>query len=411
MRTRSKLLLLGSLYLSQGLPYGFFTTALPVLLRAEGLSLPLIGLAQLLSIPWALKFVWAPWIDRVHAPKRGKRRSVIIPLQVACSAVLAVLALASGPGALWPLSIAILLVNLCSATQDIATDALAVEVLSPDERGLGNGLQVGAYRIGMIIGGGFILWLFARTSWTTAFLAMAGCLLLATIPVLLFREPPPTVVETTPKRASILEATRRLGPWLVVLATYKTGEWFASGMLRAFYVDTLATHHPNPGVKPSDDPYVLAQLANMLGYVGFSSALVGAIAGGLLVRRGRKRTLIALGVLQALALAFMAFGAIGLPSIEMLYAISAVEHLTSAMATAALFTAMMDLCRVEEAGTDYTVQASLLVIVTGTFSILSGFSAQGLGYSGHFLASAGLSVVGVIAVAWYRPRDPALKLP
>jgi hypothetical protein len=81
------------------------------------------------------------------------------------------------------------------------------------------------------------------------------------------------------------------------------------------------------------------------------------------------------------------------------------------MATAALFTAMMDLCRVEEAGTDYTVQASLLVIVTGTFSILSGFSAQGLGYSGHFLASAGLSVVGVIAVAWYRPRDPALKLP
>lgn len=411
MRTGTKLLLLGSLYLSQGLPFGFFTQALPVLLRAEGLSLPLLGLAQLLTIPWALKFLWAPWIDRVQPGRAGKRRKVIIPLQLGCSAVLATLALASGPGALWPLSIAILLVNLCSATQDIATDALAVEVLSADERGLGNGLQVGAYRVGMIIGGGFMLWLFGATGWTIAFLAMAGCLLLATIPIALFREPPPPPV-AEPKHASILEALTRFGPWIAVLATYKTGEWFASGMLRAFLTDELTVMSPNaPWAGGEPDPYVVDQMANILGFAGFSCALVGAMLGGVLVRvLHRRRALILFGGCQTAAIAVMAFAAAS-PSIDMFYAISVAEHLTSAMATAALFTAMMDVCRPEEAGTDYTVQASLVVIASGVASALSGLSAGALGYRGHFLAAAGLSVIGVIVAAAYRPKDPALKLP
>ncbi len=414
MRTCTKLLLLGSLYLSQGLPYGFFTQALPVLLREQGMSLPLIGLAQLLSIPWALKFLWAPWIDRVDAPKLGKRRSVIIPLQLASSAILATLALASGPGALWPLSIAILLVNLCSATQDIATDGLAVEILTPAERGLGNGLQVGAYRVGMIIGGGFILWLFARTSWTIAFLAMAGWLLLATVPIFRFREPVTPPREAAPQRASIAASLRRFGPWLVVLATYKTGEWFATGMLRAFFTDELTAistarrGHPLPAGE--SDPFVLEQMSNILGYVGFSCALGGALVGGVLVRSlGRKRALLLLGGLQTIAIGAMALAAES-PGIGMFYAISAAEHLTSAMATAALFTAMMDVCRPDEAGTDYTVQASFVVIATGTASLLSGFSAAALGYGGHFLAAAGLSAAGVIAVATYRARDEALTL-
>nr|MBA2544056.1 MFS transporter [Deltaproteobacteria bacterium] len=313
MRTRTKLLLLGSLYLSQGLPYGFFTQALPVLLREQGLSLPLIGLSQLLMMPWALKFVWAPWIDRVRAPRFGKRRAVIIPLQLASCAVLASLALASGPDGLWALSIAVLLVNVCSATQDIATDALAVEVLSPEERGLGNGLQVGAYRVGMIIGGGFVLWLFARTDWTIAVLAMAGCLALATLPIWFVREPAHVERDRPPPTAfpAIKVAFRRLGPWLVVLATYKTGEWFATGMLRTFFTDaftamrTAERGHPLPaGVQ---DPFIFEQLARILGYVGFSCALVGAIVGGVMARTlGRRRALIVFGILQTIAIAAMA---------------------------------------------------------------------------------------------------------
>ena len=85
--TASKLLLLGSLYLAQGLPDGFFRQALPVMLRAEGVSLEHIGLASLLALPWGLKFLWAPVVDAVGSARFGRRRSWIVPLQVLAVAV------------------------------------------------------------------------------------------------------------------------------------------------------------------------------------------------------------------------------------------------------------------------------------------------------------------------------------
>lgn len=63
MKTSIKLALLTSLYLCQGLPYGFFTQALPVVMRKEGISLQLFGLTSLLALPWTLKFLWAPLVD------------------------------------------------------------------------------------------------------------------------------------------------------------------------------------------------------------------------------------------------------------------------------------------------------------------------------------------------------------
>jgi MFS family permease len=388
-----KLVLLGSLYLAQGLPYGFFTQALPVLLRKSGLSLPLIGLSGLLMIPWAVKFAWAPYVDRVEAPVRGRRRAVIIPLQLACVAVLAILALAATSSAMWALCVGVLLVNFCAATQDIATDALAVETLSADERGLGNGLQVGAYRIGMIIGGGAMLWVFGRAGWTIAFLGMAAALLVSTVPIALHREPYVPRVESP--KALLWDAVARPGfaAWAVVLATYKTGEWFATGMLRVFLTDAGVT---------------IDELGVMLGIVGFSAGLAGALLGGAATPKlGRRRALLVFGALQTLAIGSMAIAVVS-PTMETFYAVSVAEHLTSGMATAALFTAMMDFSRPSSAGTDYTVQACIVVIATGAASMSSGVSAAAFGYAGHFLLAAMLSLVGTAMVWLYRPRSTEL---
>ncbi len=397
MTTGKKLLLLGSLYLAQGLPYGFFTVALPVLLREQGMSLPLIGLAHLLSLPWALKFLWAPLVDAVHAPGLGRRRAVIVPLQLASVGVLAALALAATPGAMWPLAVAVLLINLCAATQDIATDGLAVEVLDIHERGLGNGLQVGGYRIGMILGGGLMLGIFDRAGWTAAFLAMSALLLAATVPLLVHREPP----RPAPARAGALTtlgaalARPGLGRWLVVISMFKVGEWAASAMLKPYLADQKQS---------------IGDIGRMLGYVGFGSALLGALLGGLWTPGlGRRRALLVFGTLQTLAIAAIAF-AVQHPSVPMFYAISCAEHVTSAMATAALFTAMMDCCRVDHAGTDYTIQASAVVIASSAGALLSGVSAEALGYSSHFLVAAGLSLIGVLLVLAYRPSDPSFAL-
>jgi MFS transporter, PAT family, beta-lactamase induction signal transducer AmpG len=93
-----KIGLLGSLYLAQGLPFGFFTQALPVMLRQSGSSLEEVGLSSLLAVPWALKFIWAPLLDRYWSTTFGRRRSWIVPMQLATVLVLVVTALRA-PGA------------------------------------------------------------------------------------------------------------------------------------------------------------------------------------------------------------------------------------------------------------------------------------------------------------------------
>ena len=407
MTTSKKLGLLGSLYLAQGLPYGFFTQALPVLLRKQGMALPLIGLTQLLMLPWALKFLWAPLVDGVRAPRLGRRRAVIVPLQLATAAVLAALALAATPGAMDAMLVAILLVNLCAATQDIATDGLAVEVLAPAERGLGNALQLGAYRLGMILGGGFMLIVFDRAGWTAAFVAMAALVLATTVPISAHREPPrlpsAAVQGAGPKNpvtlafAGVRAALARPGMprWLSVIAVYKIGEWFGVAMLRPFLTDAKLS---------------LEDFGTMVGIAGSSAALLGAAIGGAATRwLGRRRALLLFGVCQTLAIASMAL-AVQFPSMPMFYAITVAEHLSSAMATTALFTAMMDTCRLDEAGTDYTLQASVVVIASGLASMFSGMSAEALGYGPHFLVAAALSAVGVMLVYAYRPGAPELAL-
>lgn len=387
MKTPAKLALLTSLYLSQGLPFGFFSQALPILMRQEGRSLPDIGKATWLMLPWALKFLWAPLVDRHYHPSLGRRRSWILPLQLASIALAASL-WAFGSGAAIPtLMGALFLTNMISATQDIATDALAVELLSDGERGYGNSVQVAAYRGGMILGGGVLLAVYDRLGPPTTFLAMALLLTLSTVPIALHRERPAAAMTTTNTAppagfGAILEIARRPGmaAWLAVLVVYKGGEALAYGMVKPLFVDRHFT---------------MSDIGWLLGTVGFFAGLVGAVIGGALVNRfGRRRALLIAGGLQVIGILGYVAPAAGLGGDIALSAASVLEHLTGGIATVSLFTIMMDVCR-DAAGTEYTLQASVVVIATGVAQALSGFAAKALGWPGHFLGSAALSALGL----------------
>ena len=148
MSRMQQVTLLTGLYAAQGLPYGFFTLALPVLLREAGWSLTSIGFLQFLALPWAIKFMWAPLMDH-----HGTRRGWLLGLQcAACGMALLLSQLNLTAGSVW-LFAAVFGFNLIAATQDIVTDGLAVRLLNAKERGLANGIQVGAYRLGMVLGG------------------------------------------------------------------------------------------------------------------------------------------------------------------------------------------------------------------------------------------------------------------
>lgn len=387
--------LLGGLYFAQGLPFGFFVQALPVLLRKDGVSLSKIGLTALLTLPWALKFLWAPVVDTKWWPRVGRRRTWILAMQIAATLVLTAIAATPGSDRLALLMVAMFVLNTIAATQDIATDALAVELLPPAERGFANGLQVAGYRIGMVVGGGVLLGVYNELGHRGLFAVMATLTALSTLPVLLTREPR-TLRETT-ARADLFGGAHFLrlpGAWriMALVVVYKAGEAAAQGMLRPFLVDR--------GLD-------LTQIAWVSGTVGSFAGMAGALVGGALVAPlGRLRSLIVFGIGQVVSVLGYAYLAFGTPTYEQLYIWTGVEIFASGMATAALFTSMMDWSRASSSGTDYTVQASAVVIATGLSTALAGISADAFGYGAHYMLSASVCVIAVLAVWRLFPRTP-----
>jgi PAT family beta-lactamase induction signal transducer AmpG len=417
MERFSRLFLLTSLYFAQGLPFGFFTQFMPVMLRKQGVSLQAIGASYLLALPWSLKFLWAPWVDRYGSPSFGRRRSWIVPIQLVTVLTLIGLSWLDPRGALRVLFASVLLFNLLAATQDIATDGLAVDTLRESERGLGNAIQVAGYRIGMIVGGGLLLPLYEAVQWRGTLLAMAAAMAAASVPIVLHKEaraPERTPVDRGAFRTAgeasradggMLQAVTAFGwrrpgiaAWVVLLLTYKTGDAIASGMVRPFTVDMGAS---------------LGQIGWMLGVLGFSAGLIGAVVGGATVNAlGRRRALVGFGLLQALSVAVYAGIALGAGrgAIAALAFAATFEHFAGGCATAALFTVMMDACRPSQSATDYTVQSCAVVVATGSASALSGVLAKSLGYAGMFSLSTVLCVLGVayVAVAFEGAREKLL---
>lgn len=383
-RTR-KLLLLASLYLAQGLPFGFFTQALPVVLRERGLSLAAIGATGLLFLPWALKFLWAPVVDH-----RGNRRSWILSLQLLTLGAALTVALFDPGAGLWPLFLALVLFNFLAATQDVATDGLAVQVLSASERGLGNGLQVGAYRLGMILGGGALLWVYALSGWKMTFWAMAAILALSCLPALLWcpkalAQPP--AGEAVSMKHVLAGSWRRLkvpglASFVVLICLYKLGDAMASSLVSPFMYDA--------GLAKTE-------IAVVKGTIGSTMGLLGAALGGWLAwKLGRRWALLGCGVLQTLSLGLYIACGLNPASKELIYLASTAEHLLGSMATVALFTLMMDASEPEQASTDYTLMACAILIAGGVGGVLAGSLGDQLGYAVTFAICCALSGLGCL---------------
>ena len=407
--------LLAALYTAQGLPYGFFTLALPVLMREAGWSLTALGFLQFLAAPWVLKMLWAPLVDH-----HGTRRAWLLSMQLSsCALALAMAAMGFHEGSIG-LFVAVFAFNLLAATQDVATDGLAVRLLDAQQRGLANGIQVGAYRFGMVLGGGLLLWLFARTSWSVTFLAMAALLALLTLPVWRMAEPPPSPPSPDPTEgphphphapAALLSAEpvtatvtpprglalallwwhRALRPGVLPLAglifCFRFGDQMASGLITPFLLDH--------GVdKPT--------LALMKGAVGSGTSLAGAALGGwLMLRMGRRQALLGSGLAQVGVFGLYALAATGWGGMPLLWVATVAEGVIGTVATVALFSLMMDAADPAHAGTDYTLLGSVGFSLATLGGIAGGMVGDALGYTAAFVAGGLLSGAGVVAlVRW-----------
>nr|WP_245537800.1 MFS transporter [Tsukamurella paurometabola] len=379
------LILLTSLYFAQGLPFGFFTQAVPVMLRDAGYSLTAISLTSLLYLPWGVKFLWAPAVDRF-----GTRRRWLLATQLGAAGTAFLLATADLSASLRWLFVAIAVINLLSATQDVATDGLAVRMLGPRERGLGNAIQTGAYRIGMIVGGGALLWVYAEAGWRVLLLSLGGLILLCTVPVvLLVRDDDPVARPVGDSRRADLasawwERLRRPGvvALIALLAAYKFGNAMASSVAGPFLKDSGLT---------------LQQIALVNGALSSAGALAGSAAGGWLAfRYGRRPALVFGGVFQTAAILLYIAAAIGIGGYALIVTASLAEHILGGAATVALFTLMMDASEEEHAGADYTLLACAVVGAQGIAGVAAAALGDVLGYPVVFSVATVLSGFGCL---------------
>ena len=282
---------------------------------------------------------------------------------------------------------ALFVFNVLAAVQDIATDGLAVRMLDTAQRGLANGIQVGAYRIGMILGGGLLLFVFAKAGWSAMFLGMALILALTCLPVFWLRESAPA--KTAPTRRVWLEWITRLrmpgvGLFVLLICLYKFGDSMAATLVGPYLSDAgLSKEH----------------IALLKGAIGSIMGLAGAALGGLVAYRfGRRTALLGCGLLQAGSLALYVAAAAGDGRVELIYSATIAEHLLGGMATVALFTLMMDASDRNHAGTDYTLYACAIVIATGISSFVGAALADALGYTVLFAVATLVALLGCLAL-------------
>lgn len=188
---RGRLTAFSLLYLSEGIPFGFSAIALVTWMRQQGVGLTEIGLfTASLYAPWGFKWAWAPFVDLVRVERFGARRFWIVTAQLLMAATLGVVIVVDPAADLKLLTVLIVIHNLFAATQDIAIDALAVQVLPEDERGTANGFMFGASYLGQAIGGSGAIWLAGAFGFRATFPFVCGLILLILVFVSLrIREP------------------------------------------------------------------------------------------------------------------------------------------------------------------------------------------------------------------------------
>lgn len=408
--------LLFSLYWAQGLPVGFMTHALPVILRTQGVSLAQIGGFGLLMAPWALKVLWAPLVDRYGLQVLGHYRSWIIPTQILTIFILIVLSFLpisslNQPVYLLAFFIALLCMNSIGATQDIATDGLAVNILKGDQQHLGNMFQVIGSRLGFIVGGGAILWSLDWLTWQRTFLVLAGLVSLNTLPILFYREPRHTLhnksdlnLNSKPQQSHFWQDLKKylsyyvghkeIQLWFVVLCSIKVSDGLSGPIVKPLLVDLGLT---------------LSQIGVYITVLGAFAALVGAgLAGWMLKYLRRDQTLILFSILKLISLAGFAWLAylhqkgIAIDT-QWIYWINASEDMFASMLLVIILTLVMQYSRKSHAGTDFTFQVSLMAMVAGGLYTMSGVLGDWLGYFNYLMLICMIGAILLIPVfMWAR---------
>lgn len=385
---------------SSGLPFALTAGPMQAWMTRGGIDVAVIGAMAAVTLPYSLKFLWSPLMDRFVPPLLGRRRGWMILCQFAAAGAIAAMA-AVGVGNLWALAVTASLVAFFSASQDIVIDAYRTEILAPHELGLGAGLATSGYRIGLLCSASLSMVAAAHIPWPVVYMLMAAGMLVGVVTTLSAPEPavgvrPPATLREAVVRPLVEFLRRRgAGEILAFILIYKCDAAMVAGMMTRFMLD-------------------LGFLEDQIGLVsqglGLGATIVGATLGGAVITRlGIRRALWSFGLLQAMAgISFTALALAG-RNVGMMVAAILVENLCAGMATAAFIGFIMSLCDKRFTATQFALLTSLMALGRTGAQVPSGWLARQIGWPGFFLVATVIAAPSLLLLTRYRTWEGALQ--
>ncbi|MGQ0812197.1 MAG: AmpG family muropeptide MFS transporter [Nitrospiraceae bacterium] len=384
---------------ASGLPLALTAGTLQAWLTVEGVDLRTIGILTLVGVPYTLKFLWAPVMDRFSPPWLGRRRGWMIVTQTAlvCGiATMGVVGTGETPAIIGMLAV---LVAFASASQDIVFDAYRADVLHAEERGFGAAVSVTGYRIALLIAGAVALIISKYIGWSETYFLMAGLMGLGIVATAL--SPEPSIAVAAPKSLSEslwgpLQEFFSRSPavsLLLLIVLYKLGDAFAGTLTTAFLIRGMGFDQAEVGIVNKG--------------MGMAATIVGALAGGaLMTRLGLFRSLLMFGLLQAVSnLSFMLLAWFGKSYTIMASAI-AFENIAGGMGTAAFVALVMSLCDHRYTATQFALLSAVAALGRVFVGPPSGYIVEAVGWTSFFLLSFLVALPG-LALLW--KLKPALQ--
>jgi len=362
---------------ASGLPLALTGSTLQAWLTVSGVDIKTIAWFSWIGVPYLLKFLWSPLMDRFVPPWLGRRRGWVVTTQAGLIAGMLGMAATSPDQSLLLPGLFALWVAFVSASQDIVIDAYRTDILTVAERGVGAAVGVLGYRIAMLVSGGLALILADQIGWRATYVAMAALMLIGTAAALWAPEPLMPPAAPTTLRAAVIEPLKdfftRAGAvqLLLLIMLYKFGDALAGTLTTAFLIRGVGFSLTDVGVVNK--------------WLGFATLVTGGLIGGvLLVKMSLYRALMWFGALQAISnLSFMFLAWAGKSYPWLVFAVG-FENLASGMGTAAFVALAMSLCNVAFSATQYALLSALASLGRVLFGPVAGELVAAFGLANFF---------------------------
>ncbi|WP_171348585.1 MFS transporter [Vibrio coralliilyticus] len=379
-------LLLG-LYTTQTIGISFFVVSLVAILRSRGMAFDKLSTVYLLGMVWPFKFLWASWVDRIAFGRWGHYRGWMLLMQAGMLIVFGLMMCFDAVADFWVVYTLCFLMAMLSATQDIAVDATACQILDWKQRGFGNGIQIAGGLLGNLIGAGLVLVVYDWLGWVGSLAVMMMVTAMTFIQLLFYQEqwvplPKPLTRWSIWSQLSALWQSTAGKSWLALLLMLPIGSSLAYALITPILVDK---------------GWALERIGFFVNVLGSSVGVLSAFfTGWLIARVPRHRILVVSAGIQMIGIVAITLPVLGYTD-ELSVALSVVLYFACYNPAATILsTMMMDRVSHTSPGAQYTLQFSVKTFFSiGMISVGTALIGP-LGYGGVLILSLAFGLLALM---------------